>query len=364
MKKPLAAFVRQTLNFMTLGIYDLLDRPNWSKGDTLFSQVENGEPSVVSGPLVNFYPIVQTDAQLNDQKSASFGTVFNKWQRVSIHGQSNMFNPDEANAWTYDATNDVIVCTVNSATTTGFLSPEKYDSYTFEVELSSTSGDDDAIGLCLAYLEEGGIPMSLMVYRTFSTVIPHDATWRVDPVTVIMNPGTVALGMKYIGGFTGTLHHADGSVIPAEGITTNGGKGSWADAGKVRLKIERTATQIKIWASDVGSPTVYSEANSMTIALTSADLKRFQQPSKIGYIAYSQPASSFNVFQAPGSNVPIIDARDSSTWKYENRTWVHHAQGSAESVAEMPQGRLYASTVDLDLYYTKEDGVLTDITPP
>ena len=364
MKISLREFYQQFKVLVNTGIYDLLDRPNWSKGDVLFSKVKDGTPSVVSGPLVNFYPIVNTDAQLNDQKSASFSTVFNQWERISLNGTNKMQDATEANAWSYDSTNDAIVCSVNSAYTTGFLSPDKYDSYTFEVELSSNNGDDDAIGLCMAYLEENGVPMSLMVYRTFSTVVPGGSAQRVDPVYVIMNPNNVATGMKYIGGFTGTLHHADGSVIPAEGITTNGGKGSWQVAGAVRLKIERTATQIKIWATDVGSPSVYSEANSMTIALTGADLKRFQQPSKIGYIAFSQPAASFKVYQAPGSNKPIIDARDSSTWKYENRAWVKYATGDAKAVMEMPQGRLFSSTVDKQLYYTEEDGVLSNITPP
>jgi hypothetical protein len=364
MKISLREFYQQFKVLVNTGIYDLLDRPNWSKGDALFSKVEDGTPSVVSGPLVNFYPIVNTDAQLNDQKSASFGTVFNQWERISLNGANKMTDPAEAAAWNYDSANDAIVCTVNSVYTTGFLSPDKYDSYIFEVELSSADGDDDAIGLCLAYLEENGVPMSLMVYRTFSTVVPHDASYRIDPVYVVLNPASPTGTMKYIGGVTGTLHHADGSVIPAEGITTNGGKGSWGTAGPVRLKVERTATQIKIWASDVGSPTVYSEANSLVIPLTSADLKRFQQPAKIGYIAFSQPQATFKVFQSPGSNKPIIDARDNSTWKYENRAWVKYAAGNPKAVMEMPQGRLFSSTVDKQLYFTKEDGVLSNITPP
>ena len=143
MKISLREFYQQFKALVNTGIYDLLGRPNWSKGDVLFSKVKDGTPSVVSGPLVNFYPIVNTDVQLNDQKSASF-----------------------------------------------------------------------------------------------------------------------------------------------------------------------------------------------------------------------------KVYQAPGSNKPIIDARDSSTWKYENRAWVKYATGDAKAVMEMPQGRLFSSTVDKQLYYTEEDGVLSNITPP
>jgi hypothetical protein len=64
MKTKLSTFIRQTLVFMSQGVYDMLDRPNWSKGDALYSKVTNGDPSVVSGQLVNFYPIINTDALL------------------------------------------------------------------------------------------------------------------------------------------------------------------------------------------------------------------------------------------------------------------------------------------------------------
>lgn len=364
MKIKLSAFYQQFKAFVAQGIYDSLGRPNWSKGDVLFSKTVNGVPDVISGQLLNFYPIIQTDGELSDLKTASFATVFNQWERISLYGAIKMQSPEEAASWTYNATLDTIVCPVNSAYTTGFLSPEYYDNYTFEVELSSAHGDDDAIGVCVAYLEENGIPQSLMVYRTFSTAVPTPTGNRVDPVHVILNPGASSGTMKRIGGFTGTLRHADGTEIPAAGITTNGGHGGWNLVGPVRLKVERTATQVKIWATDFGSPEVYSDANSMVIDLTTADLKRFQQPSRIGYITYSQPAATFKVFQAPGSNKPIVDSRDNSMWRYENRAWAQYLAGSVQLQTEFPQGRLYSSTVTKRLYYTKVDGTLSDITPP
>lgn len=365
MKIKLAEFYQQFKTFVAQGIYDALGRPNWSKGDVLFSQTVNGVPNVISDQLVNFYPIVTSDAELNDQKSASFGTVFNQWERISLNGTNKMMDPAEANAWAYDAALDVITCSVNSSYTTGFLSPESYDNYVFEVELSSNNPDDDSIGLCLAYLEENGVPFSLMMYRTFSTVVPNGAGFKVEPVYVVMNPGPVSQGMKHVGGVTGTLHLTDGvTPAPATGIVNNGGYGGWNTAGPIRVKVERTATQIKIWTTDVGSPDVYSDVNSLTINLTSNDLKRFQQPSRIGYIAFSQPLASFKVFQAPGSNKPILDARDGSMWRYENRAWKQYLSGSVQVQAELPQGRLYSSSVNKRLYYTKVDGTLSDITPP
>ena len=108
MKISLQEFYHQFKVMVNTSIYDLLDLSNWSKGEALFIKVKDKLPNVVSGPLVNFYPIVNTDAQLNDQKSASFSTVFNQWERISLNGTNKMQDATEANAWSYDSTNDAI----------------------------------------------------------------------------------------------------------------------------------------------------------------------------------------------------------------------------------------------------------------
>jgi hypothetical protein len=231
-----------------------------------------------------------------------------------------------------------------------------------EVELSSTDGDDDAIGLMLAFQEEGGVPYSLVLYRNAGSGIAQvgGQGW---PLLVTMNPGPAADNPLAVGQVSGTLKYPNGTAIGTTGFDGQTNHGGWPDLGAVRVKVERTATRIKIWTSDKGTPTVYDDANSITVDLTQTALKRFQNPGKIGYIAQSQNAASFKVYEAPGSNKPIIDARDSSIWKYENRTWVKYAAGSQSGVDEMPQGRMFSSTVDKQLYYTKEDGVLSNMTP-
>lgn len=359
MKVSLTEFYKQFKALVNTGIYDLLDRPNWSKGDLLYSKVENGVPGVTSAPLVSFYPIVTTDAELNNLKTANFGTVFNTWRKISLYGKNSMYNPPEAEAWSYDSVNDRIVCTVNSAQLTGFISPDSYDNYTMEVELSSTDGDDDAIGLMLAFTEEAGIPFSLVLYRNAGSGI---GGW---PLVVNMNPGPVADGARWVARVSGTLHYPDGNPIGTNGFDGLTNHGGWNTLGVIRVKVERSSTQIKVWTTDKGTPTVYDDANSFTIDLTAAaDLKRFQQPCKIGYIAQSQNSSSFKVYQAPGSNVPIVDSRDGSMWKYEDRVWKQYLKGSAQVIAEFPQGRLFSSTVDKRMYFTNLDGVLLNVTPP
>lgn len=360
----LKQFVKDATAFISGGVYNLFGRSTWSKGNLLRVDVDSaGQSSLVSVPLLTMGPIVSTDAQLEDAKTPKFSTVFNTWRRISLQGTSSLFVPAEADSWTYDAATDSVTCTVNSVYLTGFISPEAYDNYTFEVELSSNNGDDDAIGLCLAFQEEDGVPYSLVLYRIAGSGGPSP-TPNVSnfPFQIGYNPGAAANNRTLIvAGLSGSLQYPDGTLIG--GGTTDGQQthGGWSSLGAIRVKVERSVSQITVWTTD-RSDLTYRPENSLTIDLDSQSyLKRFKLPGKIGYIAHSQPYASFKTIQAPGANAPVYDVRDKSVWLYENRNWIRYPAGDAKVKAAYPKGLLYSSTQEHKTYFSTDDGVLTQI---
>lgn len=352
MKKRLSDFVSEAVAFMTGGVYDIFGRQNWGKGEALFVQTNtDGSREVTSDALVTAMPIVTKSSDLSAQKNKTFQDVFNKWQRIAYVARNPSANPEELNTWNYDATNDQVVCTVNSVSTVGFISPQAYDNYTFEVTVSSTDGDDDAIGLCVAYLDNGdGTADGLFLYRLAgSNVNPvnTDGVWALQ-----LNLNTsVALA-----GVSAGLHFPDGTAVP-EKITTNGANGSWSTLGPITLKVVRNGSVITCSTTDKGGSAYVA---SFSFDLNSrADTKKFIAPCRIGYIAYSQPNATFKVIQQPGSRDPIVDITDGSVWKWENNQWVQYPESSPALKALIKQGRFFSSTVDGGLYFAFSDGTLT-----
>lgn len=343
----------------------LFKKPDWSVGHNLtVRKLPDGSLDIKPiAPCVTVQ-VATNDQELTDAKAVSFATIFNTWTRVSIHGKNPHALPSEENAWTYNAATDAIVCSVNSETSIGFISPQKYDNYTFEVEVASTSADDDAIGLCVAYLpQDDGTVKSLMLFRQAGSNI-GPAIWENSPVPALnltyqgwRTNGAVPTNAAdrdsqgyTVAGTSGNLVFPDGTPIPSGGITTNGLNLGWDKLGAIRLKIVRTPTSITCYTTNKGS-VVYDPVNSFTVDLTADPrLKPFQAPASIGFLAHSQPAGTYKSIQQPGLKNDIIDIRDYSVWKWENSQWVKHAM-TADTCPFEP-GQVVHSPLTKKSYFT------------
>lgn len=364
--KKLSVFIKETVAFMSGGAYDLLGRTGWGKGDALFVQTDtDGTQEVVSDSLMTAMPIVTSASALTAQKNKKFQDVFNSWLRIAYANRDPKNQPSELTAWSYDAASDHVQCTVNSESTVGFISPNAYDSYTFEVIVSSTDADDDAIGLCVAYLPNAdGTADAIFLYRVAgSNVVPADSD-SVYGFSLVLNPDSTRRASTVLAGTSAGLHFPDGTAMPAK-VNTNGANGGWNTLGEIRLKVVRNGSVLTCSTSDKGNSAYVA---SFTFDLASRDdTKKFIAPARIGYICHSQGAATFNVLQQPGSKEPILDTTDGSVWKWENGAWVQYAAGSASLTGLIKRGRLYSSTFDRNLYYAFDDGILTlvgQINPP
>ncbi|QXO09883.1 hypothetical protein pEaSNUABM38_00161 [Erwinia phage pEa_SNUABM_38] len=111
--------------------------PSAAAPDTLYSNMEN------LGTVDSFaFP--------------SFEDIYNSWYRFS-HNNSTVAQPaneSELVAWRYVAADDVVECTLNTATFVGFISDELVGDYVFNTVVTSNDGDNDGVAVVLAALKK------------------------------------------------------------------------------------------------------------------------------------------------------------------------------------------------------------------
>src|SRR5690606_9074170 len=122
----------------------------------------------------------QTTQEINDAKNrtVSFKDVFNSWKRFSHQNNTRQpAKPEELTNWSYDEVTDTIRSTVNSSSLIGLVSRTKYSDWDLEVYLSSTNGDDDTVGIVLAFAtDEVGTEHTLTALRSCGG---NGFTWRI-----------------------------------------------------------------------------------------------------------------------------------------------------------------------------------------
>lgn len=337
-----------------------LSAGSWMPGSMLFGKKGSKGTELESGELVNLSTIVASSAEFDQMKGIKFKDVFSTWKRIALNGSDPNAVPSEIDTWTYDETTDTVNCTVNSVSTVGFISPNAYDHYTFEVDLSSSNGDDDAIGLCLAYIATGNGAYSLCLYRQAgSNVQPLEGVTSKSafPLAVIYQPGVSSQPnfdstQRLVKGTAGSMVYPDGTAIPSTGIPGNGLNKGWDVFGKVRLKVVRAGNIITIQSANGSGATTYPPENMITIDLNASDdLKKFLVPCRVGFLAYSQPNASFKSIVQPGVNDQIVDARDNSIWTYNGSTWTQSFFN--ESNAPVKEGRIYKNTITGKLFFVQ-----------
>lgn len=328
---------------------------SWFQGSHLFGKKTADGPVLEVGELVNLSTIIGTPSELDQMQGIKFKDVFNSWKRIALNGLNPNASPEELDTWSFDDATDTVHCTVNSVSTVGFISPNAYDHYTFEVDISSENGDDDAIGLCLAYVGEGTQAYSLCLYRQGSSNVQPSGPGPVAPFALVYQPGVANLpgydkNLRRVAGVVGNLTYCDGVAIPPEGITTNSGHGGWDTMGVVRLKVVREGNLITCQTSKGRGDVSYDPANQFVIDLNSSDdLRKFIPPCRVGFIAYSQPNASFKSLLQPGVNDQIIDARNNSVWTYDGTKW-NNVPFTAEN-APVKEGRIYKNAITGSAYY-------------
>lgn len=87
----------------------------------------------------------------------SFQDIYNSWYRFShaTTTETRPANESELQAWKYVAADDVVECTLNTATFVGFISDELVGDYVFNTVITSNDTDNDATVIVVAALKAG-----------------------------------------------------------------------------------------------------------------------------------------------------------------------------------------------------------------
>lgn len=242
----------------------------------------------------------------------SFATVASRWTRIARAGSaatalglnkySDVAIPAELSAWSINAAANTVSNTTNSAGLVGFISPEKFDSYTLESVLKSNNGDNDFIGLCIAHATDtqgqthtltairglnGGAP--LMIAKDFMI----DTGW----VTANTPVGTTANSFYNLNVFGG-LKWANDVVAVAAGDAALPGWSTKPNGCK--LKVTRQGDMVTIETSQLDGGAYVPAATTIIDLSKNPALSVFRGAQSFGYVAQSQANSTWQVLQRPG----------------------------------------------------------------
>jgi hypothetical protein len=304
--------------------------PIGSLGQTLFIRPNNTN-TVENDYLLEAGLFTNNSEELNDalNTTISLASVFNDWYRFS-HDNTNTYPADasELSSWSYDAVTDTISSTINSATYLGFVSEQFYEDYEHFVEVDSPGGDNDLIGVVIAYVEEGvrGQPgfreHTLSAYRTYQTT----------------GSGAVGGGNWQV---VYNYNQSDQKTITDNSSTALVSSGTgWADTTGTAIEIKRTGDIVEARCSQFDSTTI-DNSTLITVDLsTDPDLDKFRGPVRYGYSAHSQDGASFSNITFVGGSDFIFDLATGDVYTYDSGTssWTIDSTKTFED--EIGYGRL------------------------
>lgn len=274
--------------------------------------------------------IVESDEELEllKGKKEQFSEVFNTWQRISRGGPTftDTYLPAEINSWRYLPESDTIANPLNSASVIGFISPEKFDEYTLDTQMSSNQADDDFIGVILAHATDpvDGQTHILTAFRGGNGLSP----FVVDKDYYDFNARRYNVA-KVLEGLT----WCNGKVAALNGI--NGGNGSWINAGiGCRMIVSRQGDLITLQTSQFNSDVIHDPATITIDLAADPQLEVFRGPQSYGYCAMSQPNATWVVTRRPELRDTIIDIRDWTKWDWIDEAWVKSDTTKAAAVSQ------------------------------
>lgn len=295
--------------------------------------------------VVLYNPVIVEDAaEVEYQKGLeeSFEDVFTNWLRISHNTSGNYpASASEINAWNYDDVNDTISCTVNSATLVGFISPQRFENYNFEVNVNSSNTDDDQIGVCLAFTELND---------------------REYTLTALRNPQGNGIGATERFMIVYNYRQSDEQVIAetSAGLATITGWGNISTG--IRLRAERNGDTFVVKTTDNDGAEFVSAAE-LTVDLDALPiLAKFKGPKRYGYVAFSQVDSTWETLARPIALDEIVDTTNNVRWNYDGQAWV--SSPIAEGEERVIPRRFYFNESTGKLYVSNDAGQVTEILLP
>lgn len=303
----------------------------------------------------------QTTEEIDAAKTrvVSFKDVFDTWKRYS-HG-NNVAPPaniSELSAWVYDEATDTIASTVNSVTHIGFVSRIQYRDWEIEAYLSSTNGDDDTVGIVLAFMtDDNGIEHSLTAQRSCGG---SGYTWRVFVNYANARSGlTITTSLGLVQGTTVKWGNGNYGANSTEASwTSQGATTGWDNMLRTKVFAKRVGDTITCKTSDFEffDPTMsYIPGSEIVLDLSAhPETQRFMGSAAYGYMAQSQDAAKFEVIKFIGDERVIYDVTNHVVYVDPGTGWVTDPARSISG--DLGTGRMLYNRYTGKLFYLESEG--------
>lgn len=322
--------------------------PGAQKGRFL-SATGNGLEFVPSYVMIdgNF---CESAAELNTRltQGVSQQVIFNTWDRFAITPNGDI-NQQELNSWVYDTAIHGIRCTQNTGSFVGFVSPESYNKYDFEVTLKSTDSDDDIMGIIIGYRIINGKSHTLSLTRNIEGnrhkwcfYYNLGQFYRPDNAPVVL-------------------------VDKSNSITGSGGRWNQYPNG-TKIKVIKRDNVITGITTQTNS-TAYDNNTKFTYDLNNAPQKVkdtfLNVKSPYGYCAQSQKDTTYS-----GIKFTNYGTKSESDYMYNLKDNIVYAPNTTGGYNRLPnnivdivgKGRLCFDLVTRNIYYIASTGSITRVS--
>lgn len=179
-------------------------------------------------------------------------------------------------SWLYDPNSNKIIAN-NGIQFSGFLTPENSSNYYFEVTVSSDDVDDDDNGSIIAYDDETGDSLSLIVSNSIPTNMPLLSIWY-------------------------NYNQEDALLIDSKNHDEQFPFGESWNGKSMRLSILRDKNTITVISSKWDDVANLDQSSSMVIKINEINqISSLAKPTRFGFFTNSQPLSSFSDFLITGT---------------------------------------------------------------
>lgn len=268
-----------------------------------------------------FETLSGAQAYMRDYNAPTPAEVFNNWDRFS----NGHFYPggtaaaNGADSYYYDASLEQIIGTENHPNLTGFVSPDKTSSLTFEATLSSDHNDDDEIDMIAAFKREGSVNHAILAFNT-----QNGAGYR---------GMSLATGWAFVYTRSNAANPDDLVEAPltirATYTATHNGINEWRPSAR-RCRIERDGPIIRMWVTTRGNPNGDPKDNpNSLIEVNTEEYPELawvgNEPHSYGYANRSQPKSTWSNIYLEGAfdqgTVYVVQTDQVYVYNFDTEVW-------------------------------------------
>ena len=270
-----------TIEFNSTGLYG--QPASFDYTVTNGTETENGKAYITITPLPEIDSYIYNNASEAEIATTQLAPltqtdVFQEWDRFdgANYFPGGTTPTGQAADWTLSQNPTRIVQPTNTTWGGGFVSPDKYNDYTFQATVRSDADwDDDTIGLIAAFSRDGSTNKTLVAARTKGGQQPTNH-W----------------GVFYTENGPSTPTWLIASSDMTAGATPASPNRWWPD--ETRIKIIRQGNIITFYSTNWNDTDNYQISSEIVVDLSSDPrLSVFMDESAYGYYSHSQGGSTY-----------------------------------------------------------------------